>query len=707
MQEGGLHKMKENKQLSLFDIDNEEEKLSSLVNPENEEEQKNYNKAKNHYLKALAETISNEQEEEFRKEVRRKIYSIVYLFKDCFQIIDFLLKIEFEDHFKKWEFVSLLLELAFESLQKGNEVNSFDDIHKLYFKKYIAEFEENEALQNEYRIKIDKLFIKYHIEEQEKENFLKLIYKFIEAKETIIYYDELNEEDKQREESFLKRRYEDYIQEVSKDILQKEGIFPSISEKVNSSIEELKRTRQEIIQIIESKGITFFDSIIEEFAILQNKMYDDTYSSYYESNFLDIDYLEALKFVKAGLIKDSRAISKEENEEAKRINEYIEKGLPILKEFLASDPEDLKANDESNSNDFLITSKLQEELKDLQEKGENPERQEELKKLIRLIRKEEFESNFEEGFERTRKLPSKLLLNSQVGFNSFKNNSSFQVNEFNEIEVNYNFDLLDNKGNFLTEEYKPIVNAVLSWYEINGKTPFSLIQLYEVLYNKPYQNKSKENQENLKNLETALDEMRLLTMRIRFKEESISIDEETKETIKDIKEYKYFNYFLPMRKKEMKHTRQFISHGNIVEISNDSIYQIIDIPPIYEYSRHFDSIDNPSGTLLSYKVEDYLNGLKSLPTNPKNKLIIENLLHRIILMKQGKIKSNQINYASFFEDYCGIDYSLYLKKSKEVLRKKIKTILEGFKKDKIIINYKEYTAKNENQKSKTGIEVFF
>ena len=107
--------MKENKQLSLFDIDNEEEKLSSLVNPENEEDQKNYNKAKNHYLKALAGIISNEQEEEFRKEVRRKIYSKVYLFKDCFQIIDFLLKIEFEDHFKKWEFVSLLLELTFEA----------------------------------------------------------------------------------------------------------------------------------------------------------------------------------------------------------------------------------------------------------------------------------------------------------------------------------------------------------------------------------------------------------------------------------------------------------------------------------------------------------------------------------------------------------------------------------------------------------------
>ena len=696
--------MKENKQLSLFDIDNEEEKLSSLVNPENEEDQKNYNKAKNHYLKALAGIISNEQEEEFRKEVRRKIYSKVYLFKDCFQIIDFLLKIEFEDHFKKWEFVSLLLELTFEALKNGNEVNSFDDIHKLYFKKILAEFEKNEALQNEYRSKIDELFIKYHIEEQEKENFLKLIDKYIESKETIIYYDELNEEDKQREESFLKRRYEDSIQEVPKDILQKEGMFPSISEKVNSSIEEMNRTRQEIIRIIESKGITFFDSIIEEFAILQNKMYIDTYSSYYESNFLDIDYLEALKFVKAGLINDSRTISKEENEEAKRINEYIEKGLPILKEFLASDPEDLKTNDESNSNDYLIILKLKEELKLLQEKGENPDRQEELEKLIRV---KEIEINLEEGFERTKKLNNKILLNSQVGFNSFKNNNSFQVNEFNEIEVNYNFDLLDNKGNFLTEEYKPIVNAVLSWYEINGKTPFSLIQLYEVLYNKPFQNKSKENQENLKKLETALDEMRLLTMRIRFKEESISIDEETKETIKDIKEYKYFNYFLPMKKKEMKHTRQFISHGNIVEISNDSIYQIIDIPPIYEYSRHFDSIDNPSGTLLSYKVEDYLNGLKSLPTNPKNKLIIENLLHRIILMKQGKIKSNQINYASFFEDYCGIYYSILSKKSKEVYRKKIKTILDGFKKDKIIIEHKEYTAKNENQKSKTGIEVFF
>ena len=502
----------------------------------------------------------------------------------------------------------------------------------------------------------------------------------------------------------MKRRYEDSIQEVPKDILQKEGMFPSISEKVNSSIEEMNRTRQEIIRIIESKGITFFDSIIEEFAILQNKMYIDTYSSYYESNFLDIDYLEALKFVKAGLINDSRTISKEENEEAIRINEYIEKGLPILKEFLASDPEDLKINDESNSNDYLIILKLKEELKRLQEQGENPDRQEELEKLIRV---KEIEINLDEGFERTKKLNSKILLNSQVGFNSFKNNSSFQVNEFNEIEVNYNFDLLDNKGNFLTEEYKPIVNAVLSWYEINGKTPFSLIQLYEVLYNKPFQNKSKENQENLKKLETALDEMRLLTMRIRFKEESISIDEETKETIKDIKEYKYFNYFLPMKKKEMKHTRQFISHGNIVEISNDSIYQIIDIPPIYEYSRHFDSIDNPSGTLLSYKVEDYLNGLKSLPTNPKNKLIIENLLHRIILMKKGKVKSNQINYASFFEDYCGIDYSILSKKSKEVYRKKIKTILDGFVKDKIIIKHKEYTAKNENQKSKTGIEVFF
>jgi len=687
MQEGGLHKMKENKQLSLFDIDNEEEKLSSLVNPENEEEQKNYNKAKNHYLKALAGIISNEQEEEFRKEVRRKIYSKVYLFKDCFQIIDFLLKIEFEDHFKKWEFVSLLLELTFEALKNGNEVNSFDDIHKLYFKKILAEFEENEALQNEYRSKIDELFLKYHIEEQEKENFLKLIDKYIEAKETIIYYDELNEEDKQREESFLKRRYEDSIQEISKDILQKEGIFPSISEKVNSSIEEMNQTRQEIIRIIESKGITFFDSIIEEFAILQNKMYFDTYSSYYESNFLDMDYLEALKFVKAGLINDSRFISKEENEEAIRINEYIEKGLSILKNYISLSPEEKEEIEEAKKQ---TEKELLENLEQLGLKTDNPDLKEKILEFIRESKKEFIIQDI-----KGTNLPKPKIIKLLSG-NLGKDISSQP--EFiekidqkkNPSKVEFTLSTIDNnnKAIELPSNYKPVINGLLTYYEQYGtQEAFSLISFYEGYYKTQFHPEEKNSILNLNSIDKIIQELRFLISKIRIKRKN-----EEGEIINE-QEIKLEDLFFPIRRIEVKE-RTYKIGGKEIQASNNIYYRFTSKPILYEYAELFSNKN-----LLSYNSDFWLDipkGTKPKIASQRNILIRDELIKRIILIKQskGKMKA-KIIYKNFFKDYCSIDYENSTKKQKEELRSVINYYFGIFEHNQQIKEPEEFKEKGQ------------
>ena len=685
--------MKENKQLSLFDIDNEEEKLSSLVNPENEQDQKNYNKAKNHYLKALAGIISNEQEEEFRKEVRRKIYSKVYLFKDCFQIIDFLLKIEFEDHFKKWEFVSLLLELTFEALKNGNEVNSFDDIHKLYFKKILAEFEENEALQNEYRSKIDELFIKYHIEEQEKENFLKLIDKYIEAKETIIYYDELNEEDKQREESFLKRRYEDSIQEISKDILQKEGIFPSISEKVNSSIEEMNQTRQEIIRIIESKGITFFDSIIEEFAILQNKMYFDTYSSYYESNFLDMDYLEALKFVKAGLINDSRFISKEENEEAIRINEYIEKGLSILKNYISLSPEEKEEIQETKFDDLDFIENLEAYGKNL---PEDSELKNNLSEYIQTLRNNLIIDKY--GTNKSKPVIHKVF-SGKLGENFSSQPEFIEKIDQKKNPSNVEFTLIaiqNNKSVVLPAEFKPVINGLLTYYNHYGtQEAFSLIQFYEGYYKTQFHSKEQNSILNIKEIDEKIRQLRFLVSKIVIKrknEEGETIDEE----IINIEEM-----FFSIIRKEVQLRKYNKKTGTILETSNNIYYQFTSKPVLYRYAELFSNKN-----ILTYNADFWLDlkGKKSKFTSQRNILIRDELIKRVILITQskGKLKNN-IVYKNFFKDFCSIDYEQATKKQKEELRNVLKYFLHIFEENNKIDHYEEY----EEKRQKIGVKIYY
>lgn len=685
--------MKENKQLSLFDIDNEEEKLSSLVNPENEEEQKNYNKAKNHYLKALAGIISNEQEEEFRKEVRRKIYLKVYLFKDCFQIIDFLLKIEFEDHFKKWEFVSLLLELTFEALKNGNEVNSFDDIHKLYFKKILAEFEKNEALQNEYRSKIDELFIKYHIEEQEKENFLKLIDKYIEAKETIIYYDELNEEDKQREESFLKRRYEDSIQEISKDILQKEGMFPSISEKVNSSIEEMNQTRQEIIRIIESKGITFFDSIIEEFAILQNQMYIDTYSSYYESNFLDMDYLEALKFVKAGLINDSRFISKEENEEAIRINEYIEKGLSILKNYISLSPEEKEEIQETKFDDLDFIENLEAYGKNL---PEDSELKNNLSEYIQTLRNNLIIDKY--GTNKSKPVIHKVF-SGKLGENFSSQPEFIEKIDQKKNPSNVEFTLIaiqNNKSVVLPAEFKPVINGLLTYYNHYGtQEAFSLIQFYEGYYKTQFHSKEQNSILNIKEIDEKIRQLRFLVSKIVIKrknEEGEIIGEE----IINIEEM-----FFSIIRKEVQIRKYNKKTGTILETSNNIYYQFTSKPVLYRYAELFSNKN-----ILTYNADFWLDlkGKKSKFTSQRNILIRDELIKRVILITQskGKLKNN-IVYKNFFKDFCSIDYEQATKKQKEELRNVLKYFLHIFEENNKIDHYEEY----EEKRQKIGVKIYY
>ncbi len=523
-------------------------------------------------------------------------------------MIQFLIKKELEG-FKNIYHLIALMNLTFNDLQKDiSSICGPEDLYKKHLKDFQDLFEENKEQTFEYLDIIDQEFETLQIKAfKDKQKLIALIQDLKDKNAGLDFLKDM------KEETFNK-----LIQESNQGIKE---LYKGTKEESLKYYEELINNKfDEIEAYLKGFGNTFknrnelslkckdLEEKIHNLELFTDNTYFDRNSKDYELSFRDIDYLEALNLLKAGIQKN--------DPEGLILIEAFKEGLNICcNAIIYNEDQEQETRSEEYQEEKADKLKL---FYQLLEKEQDPERKEEIQKLINL---ENADTPFID-YAKNLKVNKKLLLNSNLSKASFKE-VNFKINEFNEIEVNYNFDLLDKKGNFLTEEYKPIVNAVLSWYEINGKAPFSLIQLYEIYYNKPYRNQSAQNKKNLDELEKALDEMRLLTMRIKFKEEYTSIDDTTGEEIKETKDYKFFNYFLPMKKVSIRTTKKYVSHGRETEISNDSYYQIIDTPPIYAYSKHFDLIEGASGTILNYEPKEYLKGLKSLPSNSENQLITD------------------------------------------------------------------------------------
>lgn len=628
-----------------------------------------------------AEEQASTNQEYSIKDIRYTLYKKFYSFSQVKELIDFLLKIEFEEYnFEKSEFLALLLELSFDNLKEDiSSINTFEDLYN----KRIPELEEEDKINlkkyEEYNEKISNFLNDCCIYSEEQGNFNINVNSYFEASANII---ELEKFLNSLPESAKKSRlYDEQLKDLERIKGKKEQAFKFLNDLT---------TRKELP----------FD-IIYKYNDLLNKMLEETnfeYLSGYEAS----DYLQALYYVNAGI--------RENNPETSKFIEFFNSGLQMIKDYLKKTSE--SGEDQQSPFDFEIeetsfedkdkdklnediTKRIDTLLKKLRNCKDQKEA-EDLQEKIQTLENFRIAYNQKEEFQATERLTRKLLFNGALE-DIYSGEGASEVKEFNKIKVNYEFELIDNQGNFLTEEYKPIVDSVFSWYEVNGKKPFSILQLYELNYNKPFRNESKQNIDNLNNLEEALDKMRFLTMRIHYTQEVKLDDKGTTEE----HSFKYFNYFLPMKKLERRITRK--SHGKEVYSTSDSFYQIIDIPPLYQYAQAFEIEDKSSGMLLTYNIEDYLKGNTRIDSTPKNKLIEEMLIRRIILIKSGKI-GNKLNYSNFFEDYCGINYSILSKKTKDQYRKKVKTVLTGFKECGQIKNFKEYKL---NGKTLSGIEITY
>lgn len=643
--------MKEDKfqQLSLFDDEEEQE------------EQEDFNKPSLLPLEEL-------------QKIRKVIYSKYYSFSKVNKLIDFLLKLEFEDNFERWEFLSLLLELAFDDLKEDiSSINTFEDLFERRIPKLEKENEIKFKKYEEYNSKIIDFFKRNNITPSEEGKFIENVNSYFEAIANEIEI-----------EKFLKalsttakqsRKYEDQLKDLE-DIKQKK-----------------KQSEEFLNSLIEEKRLSF--AVVNEAYELQNKMFEETEIEYL-SGFEASDYLQALYFVEAGI--------RENNPETFKLLDFFNSGLQMIKEYF-SNPEEVEKAFSSND-EAEILKNLERIILDYEERKKIASNDDEIKKINESIEalqilkeKREHEEFTEEETKNLKKLDrrNKLILNN-IFNNDIYIHHEGQMQEFNKFSVKYDFELIDKEGNYLQQKDKAIVNSALSMFFYNGKTIFNSIQLYELIYNKEFQRKNKKAVENLYEIESALDNMRNLTMKIEVEKG------EYKEGIFENKMIKLFNYFMPLKKRE-EITTQTNMQGEVLQTIRNSYYKFIDIPPIIEYAKIFEIEDKSTGMLLEYKPNSFLNSGNRLPSTPENKLIEEMLIWQIILMKNGKTKgNNSIYYVKFFEDFCGIDYSTFNDKKKQTYRNKIKITLNCFIENKQILNFEEF-PKGKGKVKKQGIKI--
>ena len=626
MQEGGLHKMKENKQLSLFDIEEgfEDFKIQELP------------------------------QEEFKK-IREDIYLKFYSFSKVKNLIDFLLNLEFEEEFKQWGSLSFILEMTFEDIEEGKEINSFIDIYNSRIKGLETEKEKHERLLKEYRKKFDELFLKYKIKQEEKESFLENIESLNEAEKNLISYknnlSKLKGNEAEKFESYCKK-------------------------SINQREEQKKKAETYLKDFTSNKNLSF--DIIKEFILLTNEMIQETDSTYFNEAFLEEDYIEALQFIYLGL--------KNSNEEAIKWNEYFEEGLSIIKNYISLSPEEKEEIEESKLDNFEFIESLEKYQNII---SNNDELKSKISYHIQNLRNNLIIDKY--GTNKSKPVIMKLF-SGQLGKNISSQPEFIEKidQKKNPSKVEFTLSTIDNnnKAIELPSNYKPVINGLLTYYEQYGtQEAFSLISFYEGYYKAQFHPEEKNSILNLNSIDKIIQELRFLISKIRIKRKN-----EEGEIINE-QEIKLEDLFFPIRRIEVKE-RTYKIGGKEIQASNNIYYRFTSKPILYEYAELFSNKN-----LLSYNSDFWLDipkGTKPKITSQRNILIRDELIKRIILIKQskGKMKA-KIIYKNFFKDYCSIDYENSTKKQKEELRSVINYYFGIFEHNQQIKEPEEFKEKGQ------------
>lgn len=626
MQERGLHKMKENKQLSLFDLEEGFEDFKIPMLPQ----------------------------DEFKK-IREDIYLKFYSFSKVKKLIDFLVNLEFEEEFNQWGILSFILEMTFEDLEEGKEINSFIDIYNSRIKGLETEKEKHERLLKEYRNKFDELFLKYKIQQEEKKSFLENIESLNEAEKNFISY--------KKNLSKLKGN------EAEK--------FESYCKKAIDQSEEQKKKAEKYLKEFTSKKNLAFD-IIKEFILLTNEMIQETDSTYFNESFLEEDYIEALQFIYLGL--------KNSNEEAIKWNEYFEEGLSIIKNYISLSPEEKEEIEESKLDDLEFIESLEKFQNTL---SNNDELKSKISDYIQNLRNNLIIDKY--GTNKSKPVIMKLF-SGQLG-KDFSSQPEFiekidQKKNPSKVEFNL-LTIQNNKSVVLPAKFKPVINGLLTYYEQYGtQEAFSLIQFYEGYYKTQLHPEEQNSILNLNEIDEMIRQLRFLVSKIVIKrrnEEGEIIGEEII-NIEDM--------FFTIQRTEIQTRKYNKKNGIILEASNNVFYQFTSRPILYRYAELFSNKN-----LISYNSDFWLSlpeGKKPKMSSQRNILIRDELIKRIILIKNssGKMKSTII-YKNFFKDFCSIDYEKATKKQKEELRSVIKYYFGIFEANQQIKKPEEYQEKRQ------------
>ncbi len=621
IERGILMKEEQFKQLSLFDEEEAEEQTSTI-------------------------------QDYSIKDIRYTLYKNLYSFSQVKELIDFLLKIEFEENnFEKCEFLALLLELSFDNLKEDiSSINTFEDLYN----KRIFELEEENKIKfkkyEEYNEKISSFLNDCCIYSEEQGNFNANVNSYFEASANIIEIEKfLNSLPESAKKS---RKYNEQLEDLERIKGKKEEAFKFLNDLT---------TKKELP----------FD-IVYKYNDLSNKMFEETNFEYL-SGFEASDYLQALYYVNAGI--------RENNPETIKFIDFFNSGLQMIKDYL-------KQASESGEDQ---QSPFEDEIKKIQSLNDViiklPEG--ELKNnLIRyrnsLLNEEDLQSSIytNKGRPKTFALISGMLGKNFSSVMEFEDKFGMK----NPIKTEIQIENINKGGMIVSEEFKPILNATITYYLYYGtETPFSLIQFYEDFYCTQFHASEKTSMKNIEEVDKMINELRYTTAKIKLikKTEEGELISEQEIRIEDI--------LLPLRRYEVEERTFKTASGEIVKASNNVFYKFTSKPILYEYSEYFETRN-----ILKYNREMWLDlpkGKKMKKATARTNLIRDELLKRIILIKESKGTKNQltplINLKKFLKDYCGIDYSKQTPKQKENLRETIYFFLDLFVSNQQISKYEK------------------
>ncbi len=676
----------QNKQISIFDYDDFEEVFKnrdskSFKEKEDEfktDNQEGFEAWNNHlrnYLETISDMIINRSEEQdqksktdFIKNLRTTMYKSerFYSFSKASSVIQFLIDKEIEG-FKYINQLRALINLAYKDIQiNSNSIQGPEDLIKKHLQDYQEEFEINKNETFEYIKIIDNDFEALNITSfKDKETFIDYIDEYKKILHEISILESLDEEQFnniiKHENSWVSFSYH-YKENKEESITYFQLLLDKSWNDIEVYLQRFNNkdlNKEELISIIED-----IEKKLYEIALFTGNEYFDK-DSEVKLSFSNIDYLEGLQMLEAGIYKN--------DPEGLILLEAINQGLKICVESFFK-KESLINNSKNEIETYLKFKKKLPSNDPLNDKinflvlslNEDP------KEIFTLFTNQGKPKNF-------------VQVSGEAGkmFSSDLSIIEDAVNKPNKpVKVEIQLRRIEDSSIIPGQEYKPIMNALLTYYIYYGtETPFSLIQFYEDFYLTQFHSKQETSKKNIEELERMINDLRFMTARIRITETS-----EEEATIQE-RTLKFDDILIPLRRYEASERIFKRASGEIVKASNNVFYKFTSKPIYYEYAQYFGEKN-----LLKYNREMFLSlppGTKMLKADNQTILIRDELIKRIILIKQSwkdfksgktpKPISKKINTCKFLKDYCGIIYSKEGPKKREKIRNTMAYFLDLFK----------------------------